>query len=118
MGSCVSIYECDYLFNILRSSSLSPQSVSFLKMSQCNGGNQYIPHVCCARNDDALLLSPNAATAAADLAPETIAFETSNENFDDTIIYKSSTGLLPQQSECGRESIENRIYSGVVSCAD
>lgn len=122
MGRCVSIYECDYLLDILTSNSLTQQSITFLKLSQCDAGRntQNIPHVCCARNDDSLMLSPNAGDddgihdKSLD-APSAVNTAASDENRDDSIIYKSSNGLLPKKNECGREKIENRIYNGQVS---
>lgn len=77
-----------------------------------------VPHVCCARNDDSLMLSPNAGDGLHDkssAAPSAVNTASSSENKDDSIIYKSSNSLLPKTNECGREKIENRIYSGQVS---
>lgn len=48
-------------------------------------------------------------------APSAVNTASSDENKDDSIIYKSSNALLPKTNECGREKIENRIYSGQVS---
>jgi hypothetical protein len=122
MGRCVSIYECDYLLNILTSNSLTQQSITFLKLSQCDAGRitKNIPHVCCARNDDSLILADiSAGEGIHDKsfdAPSAINRATLFEkNKDDSIIYKSSNSLLPKTNECGREKIENRIYSGQVS---
>jgi Regulatory CLIP domain of proteinases len=122
MGRCVSIYECDYLLNILSSNSLTQQSIRFLKLSQCDAGriSKDIPHVCCARNDDSLMFGPNAGEGLHDkslTAPSAVNTVSSDENKDDSIIYKSSNTLLPKTNECGREKIENRIYSGQVSAA-
>lgn len=116
MGRCVSIYECDYLLSILTSKSLTQQSVAFLKLSQCDAGQitRNIPHVCCARNDDSLMLHPNAGDGIHDKffsAPSAA----SSASPDDSIIYRSANSLLPKTNECGREKIENRIYSGQVS---
>ena len=123
MGRCISIYQCDYLLNILSSKSLTQQSITFLKLSQCDAGRiTNMPHVCCARNDDSLILRPNAGDGIYDKsfdAPSAInSAESSDESHgddDDSIIYKSSNSLLPKTNECGREKIENRIYSGQVS---
>lgn len=117
MGRCVSIFECDYLYNILTSKSLTQESITFLKLSQCDGGHitKNIPHVCCARNDDSLMLGPYAGNGIHDKSLDAPS-ATSEENTDDSIIYKSSSSLLPKTNECGREKIENRIYSGQVSC--
>lgn len=116
MGRCVSIYECDYLLNILSSKSLTQQSIAFLKLSQCDAGHitRNVPHVCCARNDDSLIWESNAGDGIHDKsfdAPSAI----NTAEKDDSIIYKSSNSLLPKTNECGREKIENRIYSGQVS---
>lgn len=121
MGRCVSIYECEYLFKILTSNSLSQQSITFLKMSQCDAGSitRTGPYVCCARNDDSLMLNPNAGNGIYDKSANApSAPSLSIENSDDSIIYKSSNSLLPKTNECGREKIENRIYSGQVSSLD
>lgn len=120
MGRCVSIYECEYLLNILSSNSLTQQMIAFLKLSQCDAGPVVlnVPHVCCARNDDSLMLSPNAGDGLHDkssAAPSAVNTVSSSKNKDDSIIYKSSNSLLPKTNECGREKIENRIYSGQVS---
>lgn len=123
MGRCISIYECDYLFKILTSNSLSQHSIMFLKRSQCDGGPNgqgNIPHVCCARNDDSLIFGSSAGDGIYDKsfdAPSAVNTEPPSENRDDSIIYKSSNSLLPKTNECGREKIENRIYSGQVSCS-
>lgn len=50
-------------------------------------------------------------------APSAVNTALPGENKDDSIIYKSSNTLLPKTNECGREKIENRIYSGQVSAA-
>lgn len=121
MGRCVSIFECDYLYKILTSKSLTQQSITFLKMSQCDSTKitGRVPHVCCARNDDSLMLGQNDAGAGildkSLHAPSAISSASSYENTDDSIVYKSSNSLLPKTNECGREKIENRIYSGQVS---
>lgn len=122
MGRCVSIYECDYLLDILSSNSLTRQMVMFLKLSQCDAGRatRNVPYVCCARNDDSLVLQQN--TGQDDgihdkffPAPSAVSKEASSESNDGSIIYKSANSLLPKTNECGREKIENRIYSGQVS---
>lgn len=100
----------------------------FLKRSQCDGGPGGIPpggipHVCCARNDDSLIFGLSddnqingksfdlpSVQPVANVVPQ-------SEYTDDSIIYKSSNSLLPKHNECGREKIENRIYSGQVSCS-
>ncbi|CRK94579.1 CLUMA_CG008079, isoform A [Clunio marinus] len=116
MGRCVSIYNCDYLLKILASKSLTQQSISFLKMSQCDGGSsQSVPHVCCARNDDSLIFGHQPDEGIQEKffkAPSASNNRASVDNEDDSIIYKSSNSLLPKTNECGREKIENRIYSG------
>lgn len=120
MGRCVSIFECDYLLNILSSKSLTQQSITFLKLSQCDAGRitEGVPHVCCARNDDSLMFGPNTGDGINDKslsAPSAVNTASLDDNKDDSIIYKSSNALLPKTNECGREKIENRIYSGQVS---
>lgn len=122
MGRCVSIYECDYLLDILSSKSLTRQSITFLKMSQCDPGRftRNIPHVCCARNDDSLILRPYTGDDEglhdkSFSAPSAVSTDAFRENDDGSIIYKSANSLLPKTNECGREKIENRIYSGQVS---
>lgn len=121
MGRCVSIFECDYLYKILISKSLTQQSITFLKMSQCDAGaiTGRVPHVCCARNDDSLMMGQEDAGAGIHDksldAKSAINSASSYENTDDSIVYKSSNSLLPKTNECGREKIENRIYSGQVS---
>lgn len=120
MGRCISIYECDYLLNILSSNSLTQQSITFLKQSQCDSGQlttKTTPHVCCARNDDSLIFGTGGNDGIQEksfVAQSAVNTEVSNEK-DDSIIYKSSNTLLPKTNECGREKIENRIYSGQVS---
>lgn len=117
MGRCVSIFECDYLYNILTSKSLSQESITFLKMSQCDFGRttRNIPHVCCARNDDSLMLPPYAGDGIHDKSLDAPS-ASSRENKDDSDVYRTSNSLLPRTDKCGREKIENRIYSGQVSC--
>ena len=120
MGRCISIYECDYLLKILSSNTLTQQSITFLKLSQCDSGHitKSIPHVCCARNDDSLMFGQHAGHGISDKSfrpPPISNSASSEENKDDSIIYKSSNSLLPMTNECGREKIENRIYSGQVS---
>lgn len=117
MGRCVSIYECDYLYNILTSKSLTQQSIAFLKLSQCDAGRitRNIPHVCCARNDDSLMLNPNAGNGIHDKSYNAPSSAVNSASSDDSIINKSANSLLPRTNECGREKIENRIYSGQVS---
>jgi hypothetical protein len=56
----------------------------------------------------------NGAQKKFSVAPSAVNTEASDEK-DDSIIYKSSNTLLPKTNECGREKIENRIYSGQVS---
>ncbi|KAL7025797.1 hypothetical protein ACKWTF_013639 [Chironomus riparius] len=123
MGRCLPIYNCDYLLNILRAKPLTQQTIRFLQMSQCDAGwpvEENIPYVCCARNDDSLILQPTTADAPPQpsaLLPK-ISTQTANfddyedENTDDSISFQNSTDLLPNESDCGREYIENRIYSG------
>jgi hypothetical protein len=104
------------------SKPLTQQSIRFLQLSQCEAGavEDSIPHVCCARNDDSLILQPatDGGTTSA-LSTTTAAYDsdTIDENLDDSIVSQNTTGsgLLPDRSECGREFIENRIYSGQVS---
>lgn len=117
MGRCVSIYECDYLLGILTSNSLTQQSIAFLKLSQCDAGRitRNIPHVCCARNDDSLMLHPNADNGIHDKSFDAPSAVVNTASSDDSIIYKSANSLLPKTNECGRVKIENRIYSGQVS---
>lgn len=134
-GRCISIYECDYLLNILSSKMLSQQSIRFLQLSQCEpvanesgkNNNKNVPHVCCARNDDSLILqlSTGGAIQTQTQAPPsssaifitTYDSATDDENSDDSIVLPNAndTGLLPGKNECGVELIENRIYSGQVS---
>lgn len=122
MGRCISIYECDYLLNILSSNSLTQQSITFLKLSQCDSGQlttKTTPHVCCARNDDSLIFETGGDDGIQEksfVAQSAVNTEVLDEK-DDSIIYKSSSTLLPKTNECGREKIENRIYSGQVSAA-
>lgn len=124
-GRCISIFDCSYLLDILKQKPLTQQSIRFLQQSQCDAGfpiSNNIPYVCCARNDDSLILQPTAATAVQpqsdikDKATHDDIFSSENENFDDSIDSASnSSGLLPSRSECGQEFIVNRIYSGQVS---
>lgn len=96
-------------------------------MSQCDAGwpvEENIPYVCCARNDDSLILQPTTADAPQPPQPSAILPKKStqvdnfddydDENSDDSISFRNSTDLLPNERECGREYIENRIYSGQV----
>lgn len=128
MGRCISIYNCNYLLDVLRTKPLTRQSITFLQLSQCDPGwpvFNNIPYVCCARNDDSLILEPIAPAVQPSAIPQQIkAREKSadfgnefddDENLDDSIDSRNSSGLLPNGSECGREYIENRIYSGQVS---
>lgn len=123
IGRCVSIHECDYLLNILVSKTLTQQSITFLKLSQCENSRQEsseTPSVCCARNDDSLVLRPDAGEGIHEKsldAESAVNIAAPGANKDDSIIYKSSNSLLPRKNECGREKIENRIYSGQVSWA-
>ena len=120
MGRCIPIYNCEYLLNILRSKPLSQQSIRFLQLSQCDAGwpvQNNIPYVCCARNDDSLILQPTGAVVSQ--PPQTSAVENNfddydNDDSDDSISFRNSTDLLPNEGDCGREYIENRIYSGQV----
>lgn len=119
----MSIYDCEYLLNILTSKSLTQQSVTFLKLSQCDAGllPRNVPHVCCARNDDSLMLGHSPGHRVDDgirdkfFNAPSATNSASSEHKDDAIIYKSSNSLLPKKNVCGREKIENRIYAGQVS---
>ena len=125
MGRCLPIYNCEYLLNILRSKPLTQQSIRFLQLSQCDAGwpvQENIPYVCCARNDDSLILHPTTADAPPQhsaflpkISTQTNSFDDyDDENSDDSISFRNLTDLLPNEIDCGREYIENRIYSGQV----
>jgi hypothetical protein len=102
------------------SKSLTQQAITFLQRSRCDAGpiDSGVPYVCCARNDDSLILQQQSSTdeGTASALSTTAAYD---ENIDDSIVSRNTndTGLLPDRSECGREFIENRIYSGQVSAA-
>jgi hypothetical protein len=127
MGRCLPIYNCEYLLNILRAKPLTQHAIRFLQMSQCDAGwsvQENIPYVCCARNDDSLILQPITADVTKPPQPSAILPKIStqavnfddydDENSDDSISFRNSTDLLPNDGDCGREYIENRIYSGQV----
>lgn len=112
MGRCVSIYDCDYLLDILKSNMLTQQSIRFLQLSQCDateGIANTTPHVCCARNDDNLTSQFNINSPPASSALFTSA-QTLREE-DDSIV---SSRYTDDRMECGREMVEHRIYSGQV----
>lgn len=93
---------------------LTQQSIRFLQLSQCDAGavSNNVPHVCCARNDDSLILEPiSSPQQLTTEAPSAFTALKNVEISDDSIKYNK---LLPNRSECGREQIENRIYSGQV----
>lgn len=123
MGRCLPIFNCGYLLNILQSNSLTQETIRFLQLSQCDAetADKTVPHVCCARNDDSLILDSDMNTTH--LPALSAVFEDSKaikkekgEHFDDSIdSRKGWFNILPSRSECGRETIENRIYSGQVS---
>lgn len=122
MGRCLSIYNCGYLLNILQSNSLTQETIRFLQLSQCDAEtDNKVPHVCCARNDDSLIFDFD--MNATHLPALSAVFEDSKaikkekgDNLDDSIdSTKAWFNLLPSRSECGRETVENRIYSGQVS---
>lgn len=118
MGRCVSIYDCQYLFDILQSNTLTQQSIRFLQLSQCDAEvlDNNIPHVCCAKNDDNLTSQSDMNKAH---LPALSALFTNSEtikDLDDFVVSesKNSRKILVDRSICGRETIEHRIYSGQV----
>lgn len=121
MGRCISIYDCGYLLNILKSNSLTHETIRFLQLSQCAAetSDNKVPHVCCARNDDSLILDSDMNTTH--LPALSAVFEDAKaikkgKDLDDSIdSTKGWFSLLPKRSECGLETVENRIYSGQVS---
>ena len=112
----MSIFECDYLLNILKVKPLTQASIKFLKMSQCDNGLEHdptTPYVCCARNDNSLGFQTKERQSIPAISSDNISYRESS-NYPITKM-DNSNELLPKQSECGREFIENRIYSGQVS---
>lgn len=125
MGICLPIYDCGYLFDILKSNTLTQQSIQFLRQSQCvaeMAGNT-TPHVCCSRNDDNLTLQSNMkkthlpALSAVFIKTETISKEIEERESDDasTASKKLFLKMFPNRTVCGKEAVENRIYSGQVN---
>ena len=113
----MSIFECDYLLNILKIKPLTQASIKFLKMSQCDSGLEHdpsTPYVCCARNDNSLGFQTKERQSIPLTPSDSISYRESS-NYPITKITDIKNELLPKQSECGREFIENRIYSGQVS---
>lgn len=127
MGRCVPIYECEYLFDILKSNTLTQQSISFLRLSQCDAemAENTTPHVCCARNDDNLTSQSHnvnktqlTALSAIFMDTKTMNEQREERQFDDSIFSrKIFMKILPDRSVCGKETIVNRIYSGQVKYA-
>jgi Regulatory CLIP domain of proteinases len=120
IGRCISIYECDYLLNILKSKSLTQQSIKFLQLSQCSNHhheqNKSVVFVCCSENNHVesvgnLNKNENSAAFNDELQQQEIRVRTPNSN--DSII-DDRNQPFDQTIHCGREKIENRIYSGQV----
>jgi hypothetical protein len=92
-------------------------------MSQCDVDSieNDTPHVCCARNDESLIIQSSQTAVA--LAPNQQ--QQQQQPLSSALFGKMTMGdsdesieenaLLPNRSECGREHVENRIYSGQVS---
>jgi hypothetical protein len=116
----LSIYDCEYLLDILKSNTLSQQAIKFLQLSQCNAEtfDNGVPYVCCARNDDNLTLPSDTTTEAHSpaLSANSAMIRKSNERelVDSIVSDKRLNELLPDRSECGVEVVENRIYLGQV----
>lgn len=125
MGICLAIYDCGYLLDILQSNTLTHQSIQFLRQSQCTAEmvGDPTPHVCCSRNDDNLTLQSNMnkihlpALSAVFKNNVTISKENEEgENVDaSTASKKLISKMFPNHTVCGKETVENRIYSGQVN---
>lgn len=120
MGICLSIYDCGYLLDILQSNTLTQQSIQFLRQSQCvpeEDGNP-TPHVCCSRNDDNLTLQSNMNKThlpALSAVFTNVTITEEGENVDaSTASSNFFLTMLPNRTVCGKETVENRIYSGQV----
>lgn len=123
IGHCISIFECDYLLNILKSNSLTQHSIKFLQLSQCINVHERqrsssVAFVCCADNNnnhvesiDNLNKNENSAFSNIFLQEQQdIRARNSNDSIIDDINKPSDHTIV----HCGREKIENRIYSGQV----
>lgn len=120
IGQCVSIHECDYLLNILKSKSLSQQSIKFLQMSQCNiyDRSRFAAFVCCSQDSQNQRVTGDDGFASAEnVSPwqRISSSTTENVRFNDSIINYRNQPDDNISLECGKEKIENRIYSGQVS---
>lgn len=127
IGHCVSIYECDYLLNILKSKSLSQQSIKFLQMSQCNNYDRrkFAAFVCCSQDSSSSRNQRVTGDIDSIDSAENVSLRQRISSSDDktTVNVRLNDSIINYRNqpddnismECGKEKIENRIYSGQVS---
>jgi hypothetical protein len=109
-GVCISIYGCESLLNILKSTKITQEQSKYLRNSQCkNGIGDRLPYVCCKSGGGGILPAivsrgPSGGGAGA---------VTRNPIRSSSLSTRTSSNTLPEPGICGAEPIGGRIYSGV-----
>jgi serine protease 7 len=86
-GGCVSIYECEELLTILKSSKITPDQSKYLRSAQCKNGVGRMPYVCCREKAQPVVKEPRGEYGG--------------------------PSLLPEPGICGAEPVGGRIFSGI-----
>ncbi|KAH8304946.1 hypothetical protein KR018_011657, partial [Drosophila ironensis] len=92
-GTCISIYDCPSLLDLVKQSTLSSEDRMFIRDSQCRNGVGRAPHVCCT-NDRKF--------GSQDTTPAPVP----NNG------QQGQGNLLPSPPRCGPHSFMDKVYNG------
>lgn len=95
-GRCTSVYQCNVIYKIIESRTISPETRQFLQASQCQYGSGRPPFVCCAPDDSFI-------RGGGVYQPQT-QFRKLPSN--------GQGNVLPEFGVCGPDSTGNKIYGG------
>lgn len=105
-SNCVSLYDCQPLFNAFEQRPLPSHVVSYLRRSQC-GFEGYVPRVCCGP-----LPSQQEATSARPTpGPTQAPTQGSSE------VFPEDSTPTPK-NQCGVDTTGDRVYGGTITDLD
>lgn len=125
MGTCLSVYECPSVINVVQRGVSAAEAASLRRLS-CTGDSGRFPWVCCElrrNNDDTLFpddeveevpvktAPTQAPTRAPPLSPKPTTIP-ARSGLDGTV---GGGGTLPALGECGIDSLGQKIYGGTAA---
>ncbi|XP_022814763.1 serine protease 7-like [Spodoptera litura] len=105
-SNCVSLYQCQPLFNAFEQRPLPTHVVNYLRRSQC-GFENYVPRVCCGP----IPLEQEATSARPTPRP------TQAPTQDSSAVFSEDSSLAPR-NQCGIDSDGDKVYGGTITNLD